>query len=113
MSRISARPVAGALLACTLAAATLLGPFALSSAQAAPGGIYYRATLAAPLAEPRQEILDGVVWHCDGASCAGTRGGSRPVIACGRLAHHVGEVASFSAADDTLNEKQLAACNKG
>ena len=116
MTRFSARSIAprihGALLACTLAAATLLGPFALSAAQAATGGTYYRATLAAPLTEPRKEILNGVVWSCAGDSCTGTKSGSRPVIVCGRLAHHVGEVASFTAAETTLEADALAACNK-
>ena len=117
MTRISLRPVApkisGALAAIILSAATLLGPFAAAPAQAAPGGGYYQATLASALAEPKMEILNGVMWHCAEDSCTGNRSGSRPVIVCGRLAHHVGEIARFSAAGDALDAKDLAACNKG
>jgi hypothetical protein len=108
MTRSAARPVAGALFACTFAA----GLVALAPAQAAPRAGYYQATLAAALAEPRKEVLDGVVWNCAGDSCAGTRGGSRPVIVCGRLAHKVGEIASFTVAGDALAAEDLAACNK-
>jgi hypothetical protein len=91
---------------------TLLTPFALSPAEAHAGAAYYRANLASPLAEPKKEILEGVVWSCAGDSCAGTRSGSRPVIVCGRLAHHIGEVTSFSAAGDALDADEIAACNE-
>lgn len=104
MIRSLARPLAGALVACTLAAFT--------PAQAAPQAAYYQATLASALAQPRKEILDGVVWNCAGDSCAGTRSGSRAVIVCGRLAHKVGAIASFTAAGDVLGAEDLAACNK-
>jgi hypothetical protein len=113
MTRSTLRPLSGALLAFTLSAATLLGPFALAPANAAAGTGYYRATLAAPLAEPRKEILSGVVWNCDGAECGGTKSGSRAVIVCGRLAGKLGEVASFSYGRDTLDAGELATCNKG
>jgi hypothetical protein len=113
MTRFSIRPVAGALAACTLSAATLLTPFALSPAEAHAGAAFYHATLVSPLAEPKQEILDGVAWNCAGDACTGTKSGSRAVIVCGRLANRVGEIASFSAAGDVLGARQLAACNKG
>ncbi|HEX7712293.1 MAG TPA: hypothetical protein VF418_15285 [Sphingomonadaceae bacterium] len=101
-----ARSLAGALTACALAA--------FAPAQAAPrAAAYYQATLASPLAEPRREILDGVVWTCANGSCAGTRSGSRAVIVCGRLARRVGEIAGFTAAGDALGAEDLVACNKG
>jgi hypothetical protein len=105
MIRSLARPFAGALIACTLAAFT--------PAEAAPHAAYYQATLASALTAPRKEILDGVVWNCVAASCMGTQSGSRAVIVCGRLAHKVGAIASFSAAGDALGADELAACNKG
>lgn len=104
MIRSLAGPLAGASLLCALAAITPV--------QAAPSGPYYQAKLASALAQPRKEVLDGVVWNCAGDSCAGSRGGSRPVIVCGKLAHHVGAVASFSVAGDALGAEDLAACNK-
>lgn len=112
MNRSALRPLSGALLAVILSAATLLGPFALAPAHASVGNGYYRATLTSPLTEPRREILSGVVWHCEGTECAGTKSGSRAVIVCGRLAGKFGEVASFSYGRDTLDADQLADCNK-
>ena len=112
MTRFSIRPAAGALAACTLSAATLLTPFALSPAEAHAGTAFYHATLVSPFAEPKKEIIDGVLWSCAGDACSGTKSGSRPVIVCGRLARRVGEIASFSAAGDVLDASKLAACNK-
>ena len=114
MTRFPVRPALGALAAFVLSAATLLGPFAASSAHAATNGGYYHAELAAPLAEPRQEILNGVVWNCEGTSCTGaTKSGSRAVIVCGRLASKLGEIASFADAKGELDAESLARCNKG
>lgn len=112
MNRFNFRPVAGALAACALSAATLITPFAAPAHAAASGG-YYRATLASPLAEPRQEILNGVVWHCEGASCTGSKSGSRSVIVCGRLVNKLGEVTRFADAEGELDAEALARCNKG
>lgn len=107
MIRSPVRPVAGALIACAVAAT----PLAVAPADAA-GAPYYQAKLAAALEQPRKEVLDGVVWNCAGDTCAGSKGGSRPVFVCGKLAHRVGAIASFSVAGDALGAEDLAACNK-
>jgi len=112
MTRLPVRPALGALAAFVLSAATLIGPFAAAPAYAQPGSGYYRAELAAPLAEPRQEILNGVVWNCEGTSCTGTKSGSRAVIVCGKLASKVGPVARFADASGELDADGLARCNK-
>src|SRR3569623_2237256 len=104
MLRSLAGPLAGASLVCALAAITPV--------QAAPSAAYYQATLASALAQPRKEILDGVVWNCAGDSCAANQAGARPVIVCGRLAHRVGAIASFTVAGSALGAEDLAACNK-
>ena len=111
MNRSHFKPLSGALAACVLSAATLVTPFAATPASAAEGGAYYRAELAAPLAEPRQEILNGVRWNCEGTSCTGTRSGSRSVIVCGRLANRVGEIASFADPRGEFDAEDLARCN--
>lgn len=111
MTRLPLRPLSGALAACALSAATLITPFA-APAHAAQAG-YYRAELASPLAEPRQEVLSGVVWRCEGTSCSGSKGGSRSVIVCGRLASAFGPVASFADPQGELDAEALARCNKG
>ena len=108
----SLRPLTGALAACVLSAATLVTPFTASPAQAQPGTGYYRAELASPLAEPRQEILSGVKWNCEGTTCTGNKSGSRAVIVCGRLAQKVGTVASFADPNGELDADGLARCNK-
>lgn len=107
------RPLSGALAACALSAAMLVTPFAASPANAQPGTGYYRAELATALAEPRQEILSGVKWNCEGTTCTGNKSGSRAVIVCGRLAQEFGTVASFADAKGALDAEALARCNKG
>ncbi len=82
-------------------------------AQAVTGVAAYRAELASPLPEPRREIVDGVVWQCEGTSCAGTKSGSRPVIVCGRLAQKLGPVTRFAHAKGELDAQDLARCNGG
>ncbi len=86
---------------------------AAAPAHAVSGAAAYRAELASPLAEPRQEIVDGVVWQCEGTSCTGTKSGSRPVIVCGRLAQKLGPVARFAHAKGELDARDLARCNGG
>jgi hypothetical protein len=110
MTRFPFRPLSGALAACALSAATLITPFA---AHAQPGAGYYRAELASPVAEPRQEILSGVVWNCEGTTCTGSKSGSRAVIVCGKLASKLGAVASFTDPKGALDADGLARCNKG
>jgi hypothetical protein len=110
MTRSPLRSLSGALAACALGAATLVTPFA---ANAQPGAGYYKAELASPLAEPRQEILSGVKWNCEGTTCTGSKSGSRSVIVCGRLAQEFGTVASFADAKGALDAESLARCNKG
>jgi hypothetical protein len=116
MDHSTFRPVittaAGALAAFIMSAAVLFGPFAASPAFAAQPG-YYSAELAQPLAEPRQEILSGVVWKCAGSTCTGSKSGSRAVIVCGRLAGKMGAVTRFADAEGELDAESLARCNKG
>jgi hypothetical protein len=102
--RVSSAIAALPLLAMTISA---------TPAQAVSGTAGYRAELASPLAEPRQEIVDSVVWQCEGTSCAGTKSGSRPVIVCGRLAQKLGPVTRFAHAKGELDAKDLARCNGG
>ncbi len=113
MTRSSLRPLSGALAACALSAATLVTPFTASPAYAQPGAGYYHAELASPLAEPRQEILSGVKWNCEGTTCTGNKSGSRAVIVCGKLAQKLGAVASFTDPTGELDAESLARCNKG
>lgn len=100
--------------ALAVSALALAGAFAgLAPAPAiAAGSAFYKAELASPLAAPRREILNGVIWTCAESSCTGTKGGSRAELECARLAQKVGAVASFAKGDAALDEAALARCNK-
>lgn len=108
MSRYPLRAAGVALAAIVLSAV----PASAVQASGQNGG-YYRAELASPLAQPRQEILSGVVWKCEGTSCTGSKSGSRAVIVCGRLASRIGPVASFADPAGELDAEALKRCNKG
>lgn len=91
------------------AAALALGAVGVP-AHAAPRASYV-ATLAAPLSEPRQDVLDGALWKCVGDRCSAAAEGSRPVLVCGRVARKFGEVARFTAPEGDLAPEALARCN--
>lgn len=92
-----------------LLSALVLGS-ALGPAQAAPRGIYVVA-LAAPLARPRQEIVDGVLWKCAGERCAAASEGSRALLVCQRVAKIFGAVARFTMPNGELSSEDLSRCN--
>lgn len=103
------------LFAATLAAAATLGSFAVtaSPAQAAPHASVHVASLASPLASPKREIVDGVLWRCEGDRCVGAVDGSRPVRVCGRVANKFGEIARYTSPEGELAAEELARCNDG
>ncbi len=80
-------------------------------AKAESSPAFFRAELMVPLAQPQQEVVDGVIWRCEAAVCTGTRSGSRPVIVCGRMAQKFGAVRRFIHAGGELDAKALARCN--
>ncbi len=71
---------------------------------------YYTVELAAPAAHA-QSIIDGIVWQCDGTTCLGGKGNSRPVLVCKRVAQKLGEVSKFTANGEDLAAEKLADCN--
>lgn len=99
-----------ALFAGSLAVAAAMIPIAAPASAQASG--FYRAELAAPLDAPRKEVLNGVVWRCEGASCIAPKASARAEIVCGKLARKVGPVASFAHGEDALDEAALSRCNK-
>ena len=111
MTRFTKRTARGAILAAALAVAGAFAGLAPAPAFAAQGG-FFRAQLAAPLDAPRKEILNGIVWSCADSACTGTKGGSRAVLECERLAAKVGTIVSFARGEDALDEAALAKCNK-
>jgi hypothetical protein len=107
MPTVTARRLSTAVFAATLA----LAGTAVSPAQAAPRGGSYVAALTAPLAEPREDIIDGALWKCTGDQCSAPAKGSRPVVVCGRVARKFGEVTRFSSPQGELSTEDLARCN--
>ena len=100
----------GAIIAAALAVAGAFAGLAPAPAFAAGNG-YFRAELAAPLAEPRKEILNGIVWNCADSACTGTKGGSRALLECQRLSQKVGPIVSFARGEEALDQTALARCN--
>jgi hypothetical protein len=84
-----------------------------AQAQAAPRGGAYVASLSAPLAAPRQEIVGGVLWRCAGDSCSAPAEGSRPLMVCERVVKKFGQVARFTSPLGELSAEELTRCNGG
>ena len=105
----AAKPAA-ALVALAWSALTIGTAITPAPAQAANGGPYYRAELAAPVTATKP-IVSGTIFNCTGTNCAGGKATSRPAIVCARLAKEVGEVAAFTANGKALAAEELAKCN--
>ena len=89
-----------------------LAPLAASPAMAAPA-TQFTATLKAPLAQPRQAIIDGQMWNCAGATCTAPDDGQRAVATCGQVVRKFGELTAFASAARAMTADQLARCNTG
>ena len=104
----SHRPLVGAGL---LAVALLSLGLPAGPAQAAPRLGVNAVVLATPLAEPRQEIVDGALWRCAGEQCTAPAQGDRAVATCGRVARKIGPVSRFASPQGDLTAEELARCN--
>ena len=69
------------------------------------------ATLAQPLAAPKQQILGDVLWKCAGDRCTAANSGGRPVLACQRVVKEFGEVSRFASGAKEFSADDLAKCN--
>ena len=96
------------------AGAAVLASFGSFVATATPAHAatgYYSAQLATPVEGTAKTVINDVAWKCDGDACGGNAGASRAEIACARLAHKYGEVASFTVKGEALDADGLAKCN--
>lgn len=97
-----------------LAVATTVTGIALGLSTATPvaaqGGAYYTATLA-NAADENRAVAGGVAWVCQGTTCVANKGSSRPSRVCRGLAREFGEITTFTAKGEALDEKDLARCN--
>ncbi len=78
---------------------------------AAPKAGAFSATLAVALPAPRREIINGVMWRCEGNQCAAPADGARAQSACAAVVRKFGTVANFTAPQGALAEAELARCN--
>ena len=85
------------------------GAPAAALAQSGHGG--YSATLAAPLPAAKKAVVNGVIWKCDGDSCAAPLDGARPAIACAKMVRAFGAVTRFADPKGDLAAEDLARCN--
>lgn len=99
--------------ALTLVSAVALGltAFAGTAQAAARAGAF--AALVTPLLQPKQEIVSGVLWKCEGERCAAASDGSRPLLVCRRVAKAFGQVARFSTPAGELSSEEISRCNGG
>lgn len=104
-------PISRTLIAAGLAVVGTFASFAATATPAYAATTGYSVALAAPLDAPRQEIINGVLWRCEGTSCVAAPDGSSPVNACTRVAKKFGPVASFSLAGRPLAADKLEKCN--
>ncbi|MBS0254283.1 MAG: hypothetical protein JSS36_03485 [Proteobacteria bacterium] len=96
-------------LALALTAALAAAPLPAMAA----GPQVFTATLKAPLAAPRQAIIDGQMWNCTGDTCTAPDEGQRAAAICGQVARKFGELTHFVASNKELTADKLARCNTG
>jgi hypothetical protein len=90
--------------------------FASGTAFAQTAGYRGEARLAAANSAPREEVIAGVAWRCDGDQCQGVadRKGNLDglVRECKKVVAVVGPVASYKSGGRELSDGQVRACNK-
>lgn len=84
-------------------------PALAASTDTTAGG--WTAQLETPLAAPRQDVVNSVLWKCAGDRCTGPAQGSRPVFVCQKVVRKLGPVARFASPDGELPAADLARCN--
>ncbi len=74
----------------------------------APG---YKATLSSAIEAPAKKIVNGAMWKCEGASCAGKEDGSRPLTTCVKVVKAFGPVSEFVTPKGEFSADELQRCN--
>ena len=92
-------------------ALSMLGAAIAPAAAFAANGV--EARLAAPVSKPREVIIDGRIWSCEGDVCrGGSRGANQSLKReCLRAAKVLGPVVGYRNGDKTLSAEEVAACN--
>ncbi|MBS0481563.1 MAG: hypothetical protein JSR96_05305 [Proteobacteria bacterium] len=101
-----------AFLAAGLALAGTFASFGVTVSPAHAGASSaYSVTLANGLEAPAKKIVNGVLWNCSGASCAGAIDGARPVNTCRQVVKAFGNVTRFATPKGDLGAEDLQRCN--
>ncbi len=102
-----------AMIAAVALAATAPAP-KLTSVEALPKGVTM-ARLATPLAQPTDPVMDGRIWHCEGAVCrvnaAATARSQTVARECESASHALGAFESYQTGGVALEGDDLARCN--
>ncbi|MBS0473924.1 MAG: hypothetical protein JSR28_02095 [Proteobacteria bacterium] len=105
-------PLPRLLLAAGLAMAGTLASFGVTVTPAHAGAsTAYSATLATGLEAPARKVVNGVLWNCNGAACAGAIDGARPVNTCRQVVKAFGNVTRFATPKGDLGAEDLQRCN--
>ena len=104
----------------TLGAIAAAAMFASGAAYAQPPGgegFSGEAVLATPATAPREAVINGVAWRCEGDQCAGQadrRAGVDGLVReCKRVVAVIGPVSSYKSRGRELSDGQVRACNRG
>ncbi len=73
--------------------------------------IHYTVQTVKPV-KAKTVIAGRVLWRCAGTTCVAAKNGRRDATVCSRLQREVGDIATFTAGDETLDAAALAKCNK-
>ena len=75
------------------------------------------ATLSSPLKQPFDDVIDGRMWHCEGASChvspMATMSGQSLARECANASRKLGAFATYQTGAMTVEGDKLSACNTG
>lgn len=86
------------------------------AAYAQTSGYRGEARLTAPASAPREAVIAGVAWRCDGDHCQGAADRRANldglVRECKKVVAVVGPVASYRSGARELSDGQVRACNK-
>lgn len=99
------------LFAAVLALTGTFASFAITTTPAHAAARSYQATLASALDAPAKEVVNGVLWHCEGASCSGPVDGASPARSCANVAKAFGPITAFATPKGEFSAQQLERCN--
>ena len=100
-----------------LSAIAAVAVMASGAAIAQPAPYQGSAKLVSPASAPREEVIAGVTWRCEGDACAGAAARKSNldgvVRECKKVVAVIGPVASYRSGPRELTDGQVRACNRG